>query len=296
MTSTPLSLLAVTVALLVQPLAQVEGAAQSTPTPSAVSLPLTHQHLLHSAVTGHAYRIEVALPLTYEVEEARTYPVLYVIDAHHAFPLLTVLHRALRVEAQVPEIIIVAIGYGPPGTPFAEFASRRTLDLSPVRDTLMERRIPPFVGALGSGGADAFLGALRTEILPLVEEMYRARPDDRALFGHSMGALFGVHALLSGSGLFQRYILGSPARPWAAAAHPDTLPSGALPRGPVFLGIGEEEGIDARRELEELAARLTALGIDARAYTFPGETHMSVLGPLASRGLRVIHPPPVSPR
>lgn len=296
MRSTPLIFLAFAAALLTQSLSPVQGGAQSPLPPPAVSLPFTHQHLLQSAVTGHAYRIEVALPVTYQAEEGRTYPVLYAIDAHHAFALLTALHRALRVEAQVPEIIIVAIGYGPPGTPFPVFASRRTLDLSPARDTLMERRIPPFAGALGSGGADAFLGALHTEIIPLVERMYRARPDDRALFGHSMGALFGVHAILSGSGLFQRYILGSPARSWAAGALPDSLPAGVLPRGPVLLGIGEEEGADAVRELEELAARLTALGVDARAYTFPAETHMSSLGPLASRGLQAIHPPAASPR
>jgi len=43
----------------------------------------------------------------------------------------------------------------------------------------------------------------------VIQKKYNVSHDDRAWFGHSLGGLFGIYAMLNNDGLFRRFLIGS---------------------------------------------------------------------------------------
>jgi pimeloyl-ACP methyl ester carboxylesterase len=46
-----------------------------------------------------------------------------------------------------------------------------------------------------TGGGGKFLSFLKQELIPLIDQTYRADPNGRVLVGHSYGGLFALYAL-----------------------------------------------------------------------------------------------------
>lgn len=86
---------------------------------------------------------------------------------------------------------------------------RRSFDLTPPPSTTSTTPIA------GHGGADAFLDFAEIAVKPAVKAWFPNVTTTReALFGHSYGGLFTLHALLTGPDLFDCYIAGSPSIWW----------------------------------------------------------------------------------
>jgi len=216
--------------------------------PPSAFLDGVESRLVTSAVSGRTYQVSVALPRGYEAS-GEAYPVLYAVDANGEFGTVVEAARLLRLEELIPELLIVGIGY--PVGRFFDASGPRAVDLTPTEDLDWERQavedFPEWPAPEGSGGAPAFLEFLQQELIPSIDAEFRTDPEDRALFGHSFGGLFAVHALLKGDGTFQRFIAGSPSLWWDgditfqqeeefAATHRE-LPAR------VFFSVGElEEG------------------------------------------------------
>jgi len=159
--------------------------------PFAGALPNTQHRNLTSEITGRTYQVSVALPDTYTTSN-ETYPVLYAVDANGEFGTVVETARRMGQFEMVPELIIVGVGY-PVGR------QSQADDLRQV--DLCDR---------GGRGVEGFLEFVRQELIPLAEMEFRAKPVDRALFGHSCGGDFAFYALLEGEGTFERLIAGSP--------------------------------------------------------------------------------------
>ena len=69
------------------------------------------------------------------------------------------------------------------------------------------------------GKAPEFLNFIANELLPYVEENYRADPSDRAIAGHSYGGLFPSYVLFKQPEIFRRYVLSS----FTLVQRPDTV-------------------------------------------------------------------------
>ncbi|WP_313341444.1 alpha/beta hydrolase-fold protein [Stenotrophomonas sp.] len=154
-------------------------------------------------VSGRTYQVFVALPPSYADTPERTYPVLYVTDADYAFPLARQIGRRLNVEGpKLEEFILVGLSYavGDEGMP-----SRRR-DYTPTPNG--PRSAP---ADAVHGGADAYIGYLRQQVLPFVAGHYRTDETRRLLLGHSYGALLGTRILFTDPGMFSGYIVGSPS-------------------------------------------------------------------------------------
>jgi predicted alpha/beta superfamily hydrolase len=132
----------------------------------------------------------------------------YVTDGNSVFlSALEAMHRRIAMGF-FPSGLIVAIGY-----PISEdsdklFDSRRSRDLT-----------PPSKGCKPEeGGANDFLGFITQNVRPFIykrlNSVYGAIPGKEALYGHSYGGLFALHALFQKPGLFDFFIASSPSIWW----------------------------------------------------------------------------------
>ena len=182
----------------------VSAAASASDAP-AYAVPRSGVHDI--AAGERAYKLYVATPPGYSSAQNadRRYPVIYLNDGELFFlaaagePLLSYYNRVLE------ETIIVGISYAAGEDPLAS----RQLDLTPAVDASFGNP---------TGGAAAYLATIKEKIIPLIESAYRADPERRTLAGHSLGGTFGAYALLTEPGLFQNYIIVSPALWYAGHA------------------------------------------------------------------------------
>jgi len=266
----------------------------------------TESRVMTSSITGRTYQISVALPRGYE-EADTPYPVLFAVDANMQFGTVVEAVRSLGWFSEIPELLVVGIGY-PVGRGW-NAAGPRAVDLTPTDDQALLDELandhPEWPVLEGSGGAPGFLRFIREELIPVIERDYKAASEGRGLYGHSFGGLFSAYALLKGERTFQRFIVGSPSLWWSnrvifeyeagyASAH-DSLPAR------VFLSVGllEEEVGEESLDPFAMVSNLRDLTdvLDSRAYkdltlqshVFEGETHLSVIPATISKELRFIY-------
>jgi len=151
-----------------------------------VSHGIIHHHFYRSAVVGDDRDFYVYTPPGYSGEARQTYPVLYLLhgfsDDASAWTAVgrahVILDNLIAQKKAKPMIVVMPLGYGAP-----EIVSR---GLSPSREAGLRQR-----------NYAKFSDALLTEVIPRVEEIYRASKDSgsRAIAGLSMG---GTESLLTG--------------------------------------------------------------------------------------------------
>jgi enterochelin esterase-like enzyme len=205
----------------------------------AVVVPNTQTIDLTSTTNGHEYQILVALPDSYNASE-RAYPTLYVLDPHIAFLTVTETTRLLAWAHELPEIIVVGIGY--PTADINEVFPLRERDYHHTR------------------GRDAFITFISDELFPLIESTYRADSTDRGLIGFSYGGEFVFHTLITQPEMFNRYITIDAA-----------MGSIANELVPVFMSHDEDfarglAGRDVRLFISSVGDEVISTALQARDY------------------------------
>jgi hypothetical protein len=99
-------------------------------TKSEVKLPDTEIFEIASAHTGREYSIFVAFPDGYQAQNGKEYPLLLCLDANAGFALITQIYRYLRFGNEVPEMLVVGIGY--PTDSSSEIVANRISDMTPT--------------------------------------------------------------------------------------------------------------------------------------------------------------------
>jgi predicted alpha/beta superfamily hydrolase len=203
----------------------------------------TEVHYLQSGHVGDEFKIFVG-----HCGRERRSPtgVLYLTDANGLFGGTVDLIRSMQLNAHLPPLLVVGIGYR--AGILAETVAARTRDLTPTSD-------PPFASIFpdqaAMGGAPALLAFVRSELMPWVASTYGTDPTGATYFGHSFGGLFGAYVLLTEPDTFGRYLLGSPSLWWdgewifrheavRAATHDDLSAD-------VFVAVGSDETHEGRQ-------------------------------------------------
>jgi predicted alpha/beta superfamily hydrolase len=242
--------------------------------PFAGALAYTQRRNLTSAITGRTYQISVALPENYATSN-ETYPVLYAVDANIQFGTVVETAREQHQFGIIPELIIVGIGY--PVDRYAESQELRVGDIC------------------GRGDRDGFLEFIRQELIPLVELEFRANPAGRALYGHSCGGLFALHALFEGDGTFESFIAGSPATRRVRPLESTYAESHNSLRAQLFVSSGlllDEPFPENPTDIMEFVTILESRnysGLQIKSAYFEDENHITVIPATISRGLRAIY-------
>lgn len=267
---------------------------------STATLINTEQRTFSSQIINQEFEIYVSLPDGYHAGDSQ-YPVLYLTDANTYFGLMADITRNLQWGGEMPETIIVAIGY--PLSKFdtdderwGKWLAWRMRDLTPTNSPDTDKAFS--IDGITSGHGDDFLVFLEKELFPYIEKEFRANANERTYAGFSLGGLFGLYALFKKPGLFQNYIVGS-ASIWYddkmilqeeqhyAANHDDLSAK-------VFMSAGElEEEVNSGmvRNMLELNSFLKSRNyknLKTEAIILPGETHMSAPSVAFQRGLRFL--------
>lgn len=282
--------------------------AQALPAPSPVvaaaqvTVPRSTQHDLVSKINGEAYRVMVATPPGYDPGKA--YPVLYVLEGNVYFATAADAMTRQALFRNTAPALVVGIGYPTDDTTIVN--TRRWFDLSPtVSPDPNEKR--------KTGGSDAFLRVIEEEIKPLVASRFNVDSSTEALWGHSLGGLAVLRAMMRRPGSFTSYLISSPSIWWDGEVvlkdEVSFAKFAAEPGRPIRILItsaGEEQyrGDDpkllsaaARMRMvdnsSELAARLSGLGakrLIIQRYILEGETHITVSHSALTRSLRFALP------
>lgn len=154
---------------------------------------------IQSTILKQSRSVIIHKPSSYE-EGTERYPVLYLLDGQDFLKFTTDITNYLAENDRAPEMIIVAIDSG-------DF-TQRTHDLTPPTQSEIDKRFHP-----SAGGADSFRGFISDELMPYIQQHYRARPY-KILVGHSLGGLFGVDTLIKKPELFHAYLLLDPTLSW----------------------------------------------------------------------------------
>jgi predicted alpha/beta superfamily hydrolase len=258
----------------------------------------TQQRELISKLNQQTYELYISLPDGYAQSDS-TYPVLYVTDANTYFGMMADMTRNLQWGGEMPETIIVGIGYPlsklkTDEVRWGKWLAWRMRDYTPTQTAQMDKDFG--IEGIKSGGANAFLQFIEQELFPFIEQNYRTKSKDRTYAGFSLGGMFGLYTLFEKPALFQRYVLGSPSI-W----YDDKLVlqlekkyaslSKDLP-AKVFLSAGSlEEEINSGmvRNMLELASSLKSRkyqSFSIETAILEGETHMSAPSVSFQRGLR----------
>jgi len=220
---------------------------------------------MYSEVVADSFYILVSIPDDYYSTDKR-YPVLYVLDGDIAFGMAASIARYLQIGENIPELIIVGIGYGSLDKSAGE---KRRRDYRPTQ----------------AGDAENFLNFLEEELLPFIDNNYRTVPGERAINGYSIGGLFGLYTLFTKPEIFNRYIIGSPSLTWDNYSIYNFEESSSEKIGEkkigLFISVGSEESDE--KYFEPIDGLVTQIqernytGVTLEAKVFDGSTHL--MGP-----------------
>jgi uncharacterized protein len=182
---------------------------------------------LQSAANGASYDIKVGLPAKYNTSVEK-YATIYVLDGKEIFGFVTNRCREISDQYSLKNVLVVSIGYG----------KDRSIDYTPTKVSSV------------TGGAPQFLTFIETQLIPKLEQDYRADTarDSRVILGHSYGGLFGGYAFCVSNKVFGNYIMLSPSF-WFDNYVPlqmekDNRTNNKIRKQLVFMGIGEREESD----------------------------------------------------
>lgn len=262
---------------------------------SVKELTYPHQGCEEIVISAGPRKAEYRLLLSHPSGEAPPdgYPVIYALDGHAVFHTLA---EAARLQTRKPHgfdpVLIVAIGY-PSGEPFD--MTRRCYDFTmPVEEETLLKR-PDGSAWPEHGGAGSFLDILQKEIMPLIAGLFPVDQQRQAVFGHSFGGLFVLHALFTRPELFTHYAAGSPSAWWGdyevlreLEAFTAEYPLLDLQRK-LLITIGTDEldhMVEDAGKLPVLLEPLAGQGLEVSLARFSGENHVSVLPAALSRLLK----------
>lgn len=259
-----------------------------------VEIPRAEQWAMHSRIENRKYQIMIAKPA--EAPPPSGYPVIYLLDANSVFGTMV---EAVRLQSRRPDktgvipAVIVGIGYETEGP----FSDQRYYDFTPMASSEYLQK-PDGTALPEQGGAAAFLQFIEEELKPEIEREFRIDSSRQTIFGHSLGGLFALYALLTKPHAFQYYIAGSPSIHWNKQflLEKEQQFMSLCEHKPmnvhVLLGMGELEKSHMSQNsyrAKGLAERLSVLssrGVKVEFAEFEGEGHVSVLPVLISRALR----------
>jgi predicted alpha/beta superfamily hydrolase len=217
---------------------------------------------IHSNILQQTRLVQVFIPPGYTPGSTDKYDVLYVLDgSDYNMGLISNIQRFIQGDDYMPPTIIVSV-----------MAIDRSMELTPIPDKSWDAP---------SGGGDKFLGFIANELIPYINKTYPSNGVN-TLWGHSLGGMFTMYALLKQPTAFKSYILSDPSLWWGNGY----VPKMAVSKLPALAGLHITLFIGARQgpsfyqfkidTMEMILKKLAPADLTWKLNTFPYETHSSV--------------------
>lgn len=243
---------------------------------SAEAVVIGERAQLRSRILGETRELLISTPQSY-ASGNRRYGVVYVLDGdvHFAHTVASTRFLAAGFNDVAPELIAVAV-----------VNTDRNRDFTPRTDNPREIKDFPT-----QGGADKFLGFLREELMPWVDEHYRTNAYS-ALVGHSLSGLFALYALANEPHDFDATIAISPSLWWndesvigRLQARFDSTPElDAV----LYMACGDEPLAANARHLADILEQKAPGGFRWSLDSMPRQSHMSIVIPAVYAGLETV--------
>ena len=153
---------------------------------------------LYSEVLGEYRKVYIQMPIGYNAEQNKKYPVAFILDGGVFISTVNEV-QSFYSGGFTPEMILVGI------------ANDKNRDRDLTISKIETRNGRPF--RVESGGADKFRSFIETELIPYIEEKYPVT-NYRTLIGHSHGGLFTIATLIHQPELFANYLAIDPSLDW----------------------------------------------------------------------------------
>lgn len=227
-----------------------------------------------SAALGENRHVEVDLPASYAWATERRYPVLYLLDGQTHGGHAVASSEFLAAQGQLPELIVVSV-----------HSTVRIRDFTQTDWAEVWS---------GGGGAAEFNRFLETELVPRIEQDYRAAPF-RILAGHSASGQYVLHQLAKRPAAFRAYLAMAPSLDWdnrlPIRELASALPHADRPACFVYFAYGDdrEQALADDLHLAQVLTTAAPGSLRAQVRAFPGETHaaLPLLGVID--GLRALY-------
>lgn len=229
------------------------------------SLYNTKENIFPAKNVADTFHIFISMPDDYNTTD-KSYPVLYILDGDVTYGMAASIARYLQIGGNIPELIIVGIGYG-------------SIDRNSGNKSRRDYR------PIAEGGAENFLSFVKDELIPYVDSTYRTIPGDRSISGYSSGGLFALYTLFTQPETFSRYIVGSPYLVWDDYSIYDYEEISAEIIGNkeinLFISVGSEESdekyFNPIDDLVTIIQDRNYSGLTLETKVFDGSTHL--MGP-----------------
>lgn len=145
---------------------------------------LHSEYAVYSKNVRDSFYISIQVPLEYQEQPTKNYPVVVLTDANFYNPMLAPILHQYEKGGLLPPVILIGVGY----KTFSQMDSLR------VRDYMFPASIPSDeMEAIGGG--QRFYRFITDELLPQIDSNYRADSTQKTLLGHSFGGYFSLLAL-----------------------------------------------------------------------------------------------------
>jgi len=246
---------------------------------------------LTSKYTGETYDIYVSYPKDYK-NSGKKYPVLVALDAEVNFGAISYISQRLTKDELMPELLVVGVAYQG-DTDEDTYYSLRSRDFTPTSDKTQEERHKNKFKS-GTGGAENFVKFLSLELLPYLSSNYPIKNEDRTIYGHSFGGLFGTHLLINHPTLFDNYLLLSPSLWWnqkATLKDLESNPSISSKQIKIYIGTGalEDSMVDDHLNMARVLKKNNPDNSNIKSDILDYETHRTIFGRGFTNGLRFLY-------
>ncbi len=238
----------------------------------------------HLTGLGTRYTLYVEPPAP--ENSAEPWPVVLCLDGDDQFSILCEARKKLAAKHPLPPLLLVGIGYG---ASYQQSGNQRARDYTSVA----------IEGAPDGGGADAFLDFLTTQLWPELARRYPIHPEIRGIAGHSLGALFALHALFKPAPFFNRILASAPSLWWddriiLQQASELRATQAVLPAR-VFLSVGLKDSPSMVTDLDLLETQLSEkpfAQLTIHRERLPDHNHFNSIAPGFRSGLTSLYSGP----
>lgn len=246
---------------------------------------------LTSKYTGETYDIYISYPNNYK-NSGKKYPVLVALDAEVNFGAISYISQRLTKDELIPELFVVGVAYQG-DTDEDTYYSLRSRDFTPTTDKAQEERHKDKFKS-GTGGAENFVKFLSLELFPYLTNNYPIKNEDRTIYGHSFGGLFGTHVLINHPTLFDNYLLLSPSLWWNQKVTLKNLEQNSSissKRIKIYIGTGalEDSMVDDHLNMARVLRKNNPNNSNIKSEILDHETHRTIFGRGFTNGLRFLY-------